>query len=494
MSKLRSNMIYQAIYHVLAVCIPLVTSPYLSRVLKAEGLGIYSYNYSIVSYFILFALLGVSTYGMRAISQSKDKQEASRNFFGIYAFQLISSLVSLLAYVIFVIVFVKDDVARIVSWVQILYILGEVFNINWFFFGLEKYRSIVLRNIVIKLLTFISIFVFVKDEGDVVVYVLILALAHALSNIVIWINVRGNIVWTRIGWSDVAKHIKPNIVLFIPALAASVYHIMDKTMLGLLSDDTNSGYYYNADKLLNIPLTLVAGCSSVFMTRTCTLVKDNDTEGIRKTQNESIYFGMCAISAIAFGVCAVAGEFVPWYFGKEFEPCITLVKYFAVIVIMKTISTHTRSVFLIPESNDKSYAKAIVCGALINLVANFVLMYCFGLGALGATIGTLIAEVVVVIMQILFMKNASSMKACVKGILFSSIYLVLGALMLLVVEIIPINIQSLTVTLMLKILIGASVYMAECIVLWLIRPSLMPDMVKETVLQVFGKIKRIIKR
>ncbi len=487
-------MIYQTVYHVLAVCIPLITSPYLSRVLGADGLGIYSYNYSIVSYFMLFALLGVSTYGMREISQCKSKEETSKAFFGIYSFQLISSFVSLLVYVVFTLIFVKDAVAKTVMWIQVLYLVGEALNINWFFFGLEKYKSIVIRNIIIKLLTFISIFAFVRERNDVAIYVLILALAHMLSNLVIWVNIKGKLKRVRIGWADIKKHIKPNVVLFIPALAASVYHIMDKTMLGLFSDDTNSGYYYNADKLLNIPMTVVAGCSTVFMTRTCALYKDGDVEGIKKTRNESIYFGMCAISAIAFGVCAVAGEFVPWYFGAEFEPCISLIKYFAVIVIMKTLSTHTRSVFLIPESNDKSYAKAIVFGAVVNLIANTVLMYVFKLGALGATLGTLIAETVVVVMQIVFMKKASSRKECVKGIFFSSIYLLLGAVMLLVVELIPLSLPSLVLTLALKILIGAGVYVIECIVLWLIRPSLMPDMIKETAVQIKNKVKRVIKR
>lgn len=488
MAKLRSNMIYQTVYNVLAVCVPLVTSPYLSRVLGAEGLGIYSYNYSIVSYFMLFALLGVTTYGMRTVSQSKDKTERSKNFFSIYAFQLISSFASLVVYLLFVIIFIKDDISRTVSYIHVLYLVAECININWFFFGLEKYKSIVIRNIIIKLITVASIFAFVRKSEDIAVYVFILAFCNVLSNLVIWLQLRPCIERVKITWADIKMHIKPNLLLFIPALAASVYHIMDKTMLGMFSDNANSGYYYNADKLLNIPLVVVTGCSSVFMTRTCTLYKDNDMENAKKTQNESVFFGMCVICAVAFGICAVAAEFVPWFFGAGYEPCITLVKYFAIIVICKTLSTHTRSVFLIPEKNDRSYANAILIGALINLVASYILIAYLKLGALGATLAILIAEFTVVITQIMMMKNKESKAFCIKGIGYSMLYVLAGAVMMLVVQIVPLNIASLTLKMLVKIAIGACVYVLECIILWRVKPSLMPDMIGETIQQIKNKL------
>ena len=488
MSKLRSNVIYQAIYHVLAVCIPLVTSPYLSRVLGAEGLGIYSYNYSIVSYFMLFALLGVSTYGLRTISQSKGKAEVSRNFFGIYAFQLISSGLALAVYVAFVALLIADPVSRTVCFVQILYLVGECLSINWLFFGLEKHKNIVLRNIIIKFLTVISIFLFVKEKGDVVAYIFILAFSHLLSNLIIWVYLKGCIVKAKIGWQDVRKHIKPNLILFIPALAASVYHIMDKTMLGIFSDSTNSGYYYNADKLLNIPLVVVTGCSVVFLSRACALAKQADTYQLKKTQDESIYFGMCLICAVAFGICAVAEEFVPFFFGAGYEPCIDLVKYFAVIVIVKTVSTHTRSVFLIPENNDTSYAKAITIGGLTNLVTNYVLIALWNLGALGATLGTLIAEVMVAVLQILFIRDKDSKRSCVGGILRSAAYLVLGGAMLFVLELIPMASLNMHMRLGLKVLVGAGVYLGGCAIVWKLWPELMPDMIKETLVSVEKKL------
>lgn len=481
MSKLRSNMIYQSIYEVLAVCIPLVTSPYLSRVLGAEGLGIYSYNHSIISYFMLISLLGVVSYGMRTIAKSRGIEEISKNFWSIYSFQLITSVISLALYSMFVVFFVKDEIGKIVSWIHILYLIGECVNINWLFFGLEKYKLTVLRNIAIKVLTVASIFVFVREKEDVIAYIFILAFCNFLSNAVLLFKLKGLVKRVKISWSDVKKHIRPNILLFIPVLSASVYHIMDKTMLGMLADVSESGYYYNADKLLNIPLVVVVGCSNVFMSRVSSLMKDNDQKGIQKTQNESVFFGMWLISAIAFGISAVSKEFVPWFFGKGYEPCISLIKYFAAIVVIKTLAAHTRSAFLIPEGNDKAYAKAVTYGVFINLIINYVFIAKLNMGALGATLATLLAEFVVLVLQLCSMGNSNSRKFCIKGIFMSAVYLVTGFVMLLVINIVPINISGIFAKLVIKIAIGGIVYLALCTILWKIKPELMPDMVGETV-------------
>ncbi len=489
MSKLKSNLTYQSIYQFLSVCIPLVTSPYLSRVLGAEGLGIYSYNYSIVSYFMLFALLGVTSYGMRTIAQSTGKEEVSQKFFSIYYFQLISSGISLVAYILFINIFIKDKIALTVSYIHIFYLIGECVNINWLFFGLERYKTTVIRNVIIKVLTVASIFIFIHEKEDVLLYVAILAIGNMLSNILLLFKVRECVDFVKVSFSDIKHHIKPNLLLFVPVLAASIYHVMDKTMLGAFSSNAESGYYYNADKLLNIPLTVIMGCSNVFMSRISVLVHENNVEETNRIQNDSIYFGMCVVSAIAFGVCSVSQEFVPWFFGTGYEPCISLIKYFSVIVVVKTISMHTRSAFLIPEGNDKSYAKSITIGGLINFVINYILIAKLSLGALGATVATLISEVIVVVLQIIYMKNTTSRRKCMVGIVKSFIYLGIGLGMMLIIKALP-NSHGLSLftKIILKVFIGAIAYLVLCIALWKVSPKYMPNMLRETLNQVKEKL------
>ena len=152
MSTLKKNLTYQTIYQIFAVCIPLVTSPYLSRRLGADGLGIYSYNYSIVHYFMLFALLGVGQYGMRTIAQGKGegRENVSKLFWSIYSFQFFTGILSTLVYT--VLCFTIPTENRIVLFANMFYMAGELINISWLFFGLEKYRTTVLRNLLIKVL------------------------------------------------------------------------------------------------------------------------------------------------------------------------------------------------------------------------------------------------------------------------------------------------------------------------------------------------------
>ncbi|MBR4235542.1 MAG: flippase [Clostridia bacterium] len=480
MSTLKKNLTYQTIYQIFAVCIPLVTSPYLSRRLGADGLGIYSYNYSIVHYFMLFALLGVGQYGMRTIAQGKGegRENVSKLFWSIYSFQFFTGILSTLVYT--VLCFTIPTENRIVLFANMFYMAGELINISWLFFGLEKYRTTVLRNLLIKVFTVACIFIFVHNRSDLIKYVLILSFGQFLSNAVLWTQLRKYTDYVKPTWEEIRKHIRPNIVLFIPVLATSVYHIMDKTMLGMFSDDANSGYYYNADKLVNIPLTLIVACSSVFMTRISSLFGENKPDEARDTQNESIGFGLCAICAIAFGIAAVGNEFIPIFFGKGYEPCIELIDIFAFVVIFKTISTHTRTAFLIPEKKDKVYARAVLCGAVVNFIANYLLIKSLKLGAKGATIGTLIAEAVVCFMQITLMGKTDSRLHCVKGILKNSIYLVFGVIMFAVLYSLGHMVNSNVLNMLIKISVGIAVYSCACIILWKTKPQMMPSLFKES--------------
>lgn len=490
MASLKKNLTYQTVYQVLAVCIPLVTSPYLSRTLGAEGLGIYSYNYSIVHYFMLFALLGVAQYGMRTIAQSKSggREVISRNFWNVYAFQILSAVLSIIVYT--GLCFLLPTENRNVMFANEFYLFGELINISWLFFGLEKYKTTVTRNIIVKIFTVAGIFIFVHHKDDLIKYVLILSVGQLLSSLVLWFQIKKYVSFVKPEMSEIKKHIRPNLILFIPVLATSIYHIMDKTMLGALSDNANSGYYYNADKLVNIPLTVINGCSGVFMTRISSLFGVEKDSEAREVQNESIRFGMCAICAIAFGVAAIGKEFVPLFFGKGFEPCIELIDIFALVVIFKTISVHTRTAFLIPEKKDKAYAKAVICGACVNFVANYLLIKTMALGAKGATIGTLIAEVVVCAMQIVFMGGTKSRKHCVSGILVNTVYLAFGAVMFTALTLLGNVLHFGVINIVIKVGAGACIYLAECLVLWKIKPGMMPSFISETLAGVKRRIKK----
>ena len=458
MGKLKKNLGYQTVYQILAVGIPLITSPYLSRVLGADGLGIYSYTYSIVYYFMLFALLGLSKYGMRLIAQSKTRQEISLNFCSLFVCQLISAGLSLAAYLVYATALTAEY--RVFILIELLYLLSECVNISWLYFGLEEFKLTVTRSILVKLLTTVSLFVFVRRKEDLAVYVFILAFGQLLSNLLLWIRLKKYVDFVPIRAQDVVRHIKPNLILFIPVIASSVYHMMDKTMLGYFSTETESGYYYNADKLLNIPFTAVIGCCNVIMAKISVLVRDEQTEEYRALQGKSLKVGMLVSSALCFGIAAVSDLFCPMFFGAAFQPTVLLAKWFAVVILVKTVSTITCSACLIPLHRDGIYIFAVILGAAVNFVANYYMIKVLDMGALGATIGTLIAEAVVMITQSCAFAFASRQNRYhLRQVVAGQIFLLPGAVMFgavqLVHRVLPFRAA---VNLLIEMSLGAVLY------------------------------------
>ena len=251
-SSIKKNLGMQTAFQMLNTCLPLITAPYLSRTLGATSLGVYSFTSSIVSYFTLFAMLGTVNYGTRTVAAVKEnKEERSKCFWGIFMLQLFVTALCLVAYVIYMIFICKDN--YVIAWIQGITIICCCFDINWLFFGVENFKITVTRSMIIKIVTVVLILLMVKTKEDLWVYTLIMAMGTLISQIVLWVYVPRYISYSRISIKDILVHIKPNIILFIPLLAMSVYHIMDKTMLGILSSYEQNGFYYNADKLLTSP-------------------------------------------------------------------------------------------------------------------------------------------------------------------------------------------------------------------------------------------------
>ena len=178
--SIKKNLILNTMYQLLNIIVPLITSPYLSRTIGADGIGTYAYYNSIAYYFIIFIMLGLNNYGNRTIARTREKNsDLSRTFSSIYALQLIIGILVLCIYFIFAILLTDSD--KVVAYVNIIYVASAIFDINWFFSGLEKFKILVFRNTVIKLLTFICILLFVKNADDLIIYVFIMSISTFIS-------------------------------------------------------------------------------------------------------------------------------------------------------------------------------------------------------------------------------------------------------------------------------------------------------------------------
>ena len=463
-NQVRKNFLYQVAYRIVTILTPLITSPVLSRALGAEKLGLFSATLALVGYFQLISMLGVENYGNRTIAAAQGDRKKQQNlFWNIYSVQIASSLLAIALYGI-ALLFSKSE-RLLISGLQGLWLVGTLFNINWFFFGTEQFKLTVTRNIIIKIVTVLLIVLFVRKPEDILLYVLIMAGDFVLSNLVVWPFLWRNIGFEKPQWSEIKRHFKPILVLFVPILAMSVFHIMDKTMLDWLSTETNVGYYYSADKVINIPLSIITALGTVMLPRISNEHSKGNEEGVHTMLRKSTELTIFMACAVGIGIASIANEFIPWFFGAGFEPCIQLVYWFVPVLFAKAIGDLIRTQYMVPVHMDKHYTIAVSIGAGVNLIANFFLIRRFG--ALGAVIGTLIAEWVVTLFEIYCTRGRIPF---LKYVAEYGIYLIPATMMILVVRW-GANVVQISSGLKLLVLIGAGglVYMAACLVLWIIK-------------------------
>lgn len=460
MRDIKENLSYQTIYQVINILIPLITTPYVSRVLGTYGLGIFSYTLSIVSIFTLFAMLGFINYGTRTIAEcGKDIIKRSDYFWNIYFLQFIMSIVALVMYFLYLSIFNVNNM--IISFFQVLYIFATLFDISWLFFGIEDFKTTIRINILIRVLSVILIFTFVNSTKDLWLYCLIMSGSIFFSNLLLWFFIK-NIVCIsyikKINKTKIISHIKPTLILFIPILAMSAYHIMDKTMLGILSNFNQSGLYYNADKIINLPLGIISGIQTVMLPRVTSIVSNGDNEKSNKILKLSIELITVLTTAMAFGVSAISPIFVPIFFGADFKGSIPLIITLSPVFIIKGFSFTARMQYLIPNHKENIFIKSVFFGAFINLVINVLLIPKYQ--AMGAVIGTLIAELSACIWQYYYMSKEMEI---LDTIIDSLKYSIFGLFMAVAVYYTGNLFNMHVVGLIFQILIGALIYSFACI-------------------------------
>lgn len=458
--SIKKNLGFQTAYQILITCLPLITSPYLSRVLGASQLGVYSYTASVMSYFALFAMLGTTNHGTRSIAScGGDKKKRSDVFWNIYCMQACIAAICTLSYIFYVFLIVNEN--KLIASIQIVHVFSCVLNINWLFFGVENFKITVLRNGIIKIVSVVLILLLVKKPDDLWLYALILVGGELISQLVMWLYVPSVVDKSSVTISKVISNIKPSLLLFIPLLAMSIYHIMDKTMLGALSTYTQGGYYYNADKVVNVTVGVISGISTVMLPRMTALI----SEGKKKESDDLFRLSLegtaLAGIAMAYGIAAISNEFEPIFFGPGYEECILLTIVLAPVLIIKAFSFTARYQYLIPHHRENAYTVSVIIGAAVNLTAN--MLFIPRLGAMGAVIGTLLAEFAACTWQFIVVIKLISLR---KTMLRCLIYFIFGMLMFSAVRLtaqININVY---IKILFEIFTGMVVYLAACLVYW----------------------------
>ena len=455
--SVKLNFLYNILYQVLTVITPLIVTPYVSRILHPEGIGIYGYAYATANYFVLFTMLGLNNYGNRMVARYRDDEnKLSKVFWSIYGMQIVTSLICIFAYFIFVIFLNNGD---IISWVMLLYVLSAGVDITWFFQGIEEFKLTVSRNAFIKIISSVSIFIFVKNENDLIIYSLIMVGSILISQLLLWPFLRKYVNKVKIGIFDIIIHFKPNIVLFIPAIAVSFYRVMDKIMLGMINGTLEVGYYESTDKLVSIPLCIVTALGTVMMPRMANIVLKKSKEEIVEIVTKSLSISILISAPMAIGMISVTDILVPIFYGPGYEKCIYLFYILLPSTLFISMANVIRTQILIPYGLDNVFVKSCIIGAICNVTINCILIPYYG--SIGAAIGTLCTEIVVFLVQVIYAKKYIKLKSSYKFILFN---LVSACIMGIIVYNVPIFIGHAVIQLGVKVLIGMLIYIFELIV------------------------------
>ncbi len=410
--KLTKNYIYNLSYQIINLIFPLITTPYVSRILGANGIGVYSYTISIVTYFVLFGSLGISLYGQRQIAflQTKPKRRTRVLFETV----LLKGFTLAIAIGIFVWLFAFKGAYAKYYKILLFYIVGNILDISYFFQGMEEFKMIVNRNFVVKLLSIACTFIFIKTEKDVSTYLLIYALSTLLGNLSLWFWLPKFIAKPDLNEFNVFRHVRPALALFVPQIAVQIYTVLDKVMLGaLLTDKAQVAYYEQSHKIILIILTVVTSLGTVMMPNIAHKFANKLMDEIKEDIYKSFRFIYLLAFPMMFGISAVAKDLIPVFLGEGYEASIPVIYIISPIVLFIGLSSVSGVQYLLPTLRQTQYTIAVSAGAATNLILNFIFIPYFK--AAGAALGTICAEFVVTALQFIFIRKDFS----IKKILFS---------------------------------------------------------------------------
>lgn len=450
------NYFYNLLYEVLTVLVPLVTTPYVSRVIGAEGIGTYSFTYSIATYFALFAALGTTVYARREIAYTQDDREKrSIIFWEVLIFRMVTSLISLCLYMLYV----WQSSYKEIGVIQGFYIIAVIFDITWFFQGMENFGTVVLRNTVIKLVNVAFIFLFVKSENDLLIYIFGLAFLPLVGNVVTWSCVKKFVQPVPLNLLKPFRHIKGAIALFVPTIASQVYLLLDKTMIGIFTvGNVENGYYEQAQKIVKICWMFVTTFASVMSPRVAYVFAKRDKKQLREYMKNSFSVIWFLSLPIAFGLLAISEPLVPWFFGEGYDKVAVLLSTFCWIVIPIGISSVTGSQYLVSTKRQAAYTISILIGAGVNFCMNMVLIpktY-----SEGAALASVTAEVVIALVQVVYLTILKKELSLGDVFLTAKHYAIAAVIMYAVVSLIAGKQESSPISTMIQIIVGALVYIA----------------------------------
>lgn len=458
--SLKKNLFLSTLYQILLIVAPLITAPYVSRILGAGGIGTYSYTNSIQIYFSMFAALGTASYGAREIARVRDDEKKRSHLF--WEIEFLSIISSSICIIIWLILIIFSHENKIYFIILTLNIINTMLDISWFYTGMEQFKYTVRQNSIFKVISIICIFLFVKESDDIAIYILIMSLSTLLGTASMWLYLPKFINKIELKTIRIKKHFKETLIYFIPTIATSIYTVLDKTLIGIITKDTSeNGYYEQATKIINVCKTLTfVSLNSVLGSRISFLYsKDKQDEIVEKIKGSFNYVFFMGIG-IMFGLLSISAKFVPIFFGDGYKEVITLIELMSPLILIIGISNCLGAQYYIPSGLRNKSAKFIVIGSLINLILNLLLIPNFK--SYGAVMGSIVAELTISILYILNCNKIINIKFMIQ--IFWKKF-VAGIIMFILLYVVNIFIKQELLACIIDVILGISTYVLVLIIL-----------------------------
>lgn len=453
MKNIAKNFFYQTIFQLTKIIIPIVTIPIVSNALGPEGIGMYNYTRSIAQYFVLFSGLGVMLYGNREIALAWNrKQNISQTFWELFVFKAISTLVFLTIYFGIVFFFLDNKVFYIV---QSLMILAVFFDISWFFMGIEDFKKTSMSNLSVQVVTFFLILFFIKDESDTLLYTIIQASGMFFSQFVVWVFVRKYIKFTRVSIKNSLLRFKGSVMYFIPQVAIMLYTNLNKTLLGFIVGSFAVGYYTNSLQLNDVFVTIITTLDVVLLPYMSGLFAKENTNKIVQLMNTTIHLQLFFSIPIMFGMLTVFDKLVPWFFGEKFLFINSVIPWLVILIVVKPLGMSISRQYLMPIGKIGEYNKSVIIGAIINIIANIILLPTIGFW--GVVFSTIISEFFVTFVRTRSFIKDTSFSFDLKRV---GVYLLSGVAMCIVTRVLTSDMAPSVLTNIIQVLIAVPIYFA----------------------------------
>ena len=472
MPSIRRNFVYKLLYEILALAAPLITAPYVSRVLGAEGVGIYSYSQSCIAYFTMFAVLGTNIYGMREIARCRDdKTVYSKTFWEIEILTVITSTVCV---ILWVGITIQSTEYKPYFLALVPTLFASMFDISWFYTGQEAVGYTVFWNAICKIAGVVLIFSFIKSKDDVVAYIMLNSLILMFGNLSMWIFLPKFLVRVSVKSLRIWHHFKETLIYFIPTIATSIYTVLDETLIGLITNDAyQNGFYEQATKIINIAKTAsFVALNSVMGARLAYLFAENKIEEAKSKIKTAMNMILLLTIGSMFGVVAIASDFVPVFFGEGYEPVIDLLYLMAPLIVIIGISNCIGTQYYTPIGKTKIASLYMIAGSVVNLILN--ILFIPVLGAKGAVIGSIGAEAVITMLFVHFDERYITWKYL---LMIGYKKVIAGLLMLLMIRTMSLNLNLSGIVLVcVQVIVGILTYF---LMLLLLRDSMIQRFVTE---------------